>query len=78
MFSWEPPEPHLKNGIIVNYTITCVPSPLSPLSVVYQAGSITFSGFSLSTSYSCSVKAANSAGTGPPAFVSIAVEDKSK
>ena len=78
MFSWQPPEPHLQNGEIVIYTIACVPSPLSPLPPVTEAGSITFGGFSPATSYNCSIEATNSAGTGPPAFVNIKVEDEGK
>ena len=77
-FSWQPPEPHLQNGVIIYYTITCTPSPLSPLPAVIIAGSITFSGFSPATSYNCSVTATNGAGSGPPAFVNIITEEESE
>ena len=75
LFTWQPPEPHLQNGIIINYTISCIPSPLSPLTPVAEAGSVTVSGFSPFTSYNCSVRATNSAGNGPPAYVSSTTED---
>ena len=77
-FSWQPPEPHLQNGVIVKYIITCTPNPLSPLSPVTEAIGLTVDGFSPLTSYNCSLRATNSAGRGPPAYISVTTEDDSE
>lgn len=75
---WEEPEPHLQNGVILSYTITCDPSPDDPLKSVSEAGSITVGGFSPLTTYNCSVSASNSAGSGPLAYYDVTTGDDSK
>ena len=73
-FSWSPPPVALRNGVITSYTLSCSPStyslPLSPS----QPDPLTVAGFSPDTSYSCSVVASNSHGSGPPANTSFATQ----
>ena len=66
-FSWSPPPVALRNGVITNYTLSCSPSPSSLPQSPSQPGSLTVAGFSPDTSYSCSVVASNSQGSGPTA-----------
>ena len=77
-FTWQPPEPHLQNGKIIFHTIACSPIPLSPFPLVTETKTVMFGGFSPFTTYSCSVRATNSAGTGPPAYVNITTADDCK
>ena len=77
MFSWKPPKPHLKNGVIVSYNLTCIPTPFYPMSPLVDTRNVTISGFLPSTTYNCSVKAINSGGTGPPAYVKFTAQDES-
>ena len=77
-FTWQPPEPHLQNGLIISYTITCDPPPFSPLAPAAEAGSLTLGVFAPLTSYNCSVRAVNSAGVGPPVYANITTEDDSR
>ena len=79
-FTWEAPEPHLQNGVILSYTIICDPSPSSSLgSMTLQlAGNITQGGFSPLTFYSCSIFARNSVGNGPAAYHNVTTGDDSK
>ena len=77
-FTWEAPEPHLRNGVILSYTIICDPSPSSPLGPVTQAGNIIQSRFSPLTFYSCSISARNSVGSGPVAYDNVTTGDDSK
>ncbi|CAI8023704.1 Down syndrome cell adhesion molecule-like protein 1 homolog [Geodia barretti] len=68
-FSWSPPPPTQQNGVITSYTLSCSPSPSSlPQSPSSQSsGSLSVTGFSPNTLYSCSLTANNSQGSGPPA-----------
>ena len=74
-FSWDSPEPHLRNGIIVHYNLVCEPRPPE---TIQEAGMVTLSGFTPITSYNCSVSASNSAGEGPPAYDDVTTDDDSK
>ena len=66
-FSWSPPAVTQHNGVIVNYTLSCSPSPSTlPLSVS-QAVPVTVTGFTPDTNYICSVMAHNGMGAGPAA-----------
>ena len=66
-FSWSPPAVTQHNGVIINYTLSCSPSPSTlPLSVS-QAVPVTVTGFTPDTNYICSVTAHNGLGAGPAA-----------
>ena len=73
-FSWSPPPVALRNGVITSYTLSCSPSPSSLPQSPSQPGTLTVSGFSPDTSYSCSVVASNSQGSGPPASISFTTQ----
>ena len=66
-FSWYPPPVTQHNGLITSYTLFCSPSPSSLPQSPSQSGPLTVAGFSPDTSYSCSVVASNSQGSGPSA-----------
>ena len=70
-FSWSPPPVALRNGVITSYTLSCFPSLSSLPQSPSQPGPLTVAGFSPDTSYSCSVVASNSQGSGPPANTSF-------
>ena len=65
--SWSPPEPQLRNGEITSYTISCSSSSSSTDTTSITEYIVT--GLSPNTEYTCSVRATNSAGTGPPETV---------
>ena len=68
--SWSPPEPQLRNGEITSYTISCSSSSSSsPSTDTTSVREYTVTGLSPNTEYTCSVRATNSAGTGPPETV---------
>ena len=78
-FSWSPPAPTQQNGVITSYPLSCSPSPSSlPQSPSSQSGSLTATGFSPNTLYSCSLTAENSQGSGPPAVVTFTTEEDCK
>ena len=70
-FSWSPPPVTQRNGVITSYTLSCSPSPSSLPKSPFQAGPLTVAGFSPDSSYSCSVVATNSQGSGPPTNINI-------
>ena len=73
-FSWSPPPVALRNGVITSYTLSCSPSPSSLPQSPSQPDPLTVAGFSPDTSYSCSVVASNSRGSGPPANISFTTQ----
>ena len=75
-FSWSPPPVTQRNGVITSYTLSCSPSPFSLPQSPSQSGTLTVAGFSPDTSYTCSLVASNSQGSGPAAntsFTTLAV-----
>ena len=70
VFSWSPPPVTERNGVITSYTLSCSPSP-SSLPQSPSSGPLTVAGFSPHTSYSCSLVASNTQGSGPPAPTSF-------
>ena len=75
-FTWSPPEVTLRNGVITEYTLSCSSGgTLMILTTFTESGKYTVDGFSASTSYDCSVLAANSVGSGPPASLSFTTQD---
>jgi len=53
-FSWSPPAPTLRNGIITGYSLSCVPERVgeSTVSMGYtQTGTFTLEGFAPATTY---------------------------
>ena len=70
-FSWSPPPVTQHNGLVTSYTLSCSPSPSSLPQSPSQSGPLTVAGFSPDTSYSCSVVASNSQGSGPSALTTF-------
>ena len=71
-FSWSPPTPTLRNGVITGYFLSCVPEGGGGSSISMQytaAGTFTLRGFTPFTSYNCSVSASNSWGSGPTTYL---------
>lgn len=75
-FSWSPPEPDSRNGIIIYYTLcireygpesTCTRDVHIPASK--ESNSYTFSGLDPSQEYIVGIKAATTVGLGPSAFI---------
>ena len=67
-FSWSPPAPTLRNGVITGYSLSCVPEIGGGTTISMQytaAGTFTLGGFTPFTSYNCSISASNSQGSGP-------------
>ena len=73
-FSWSPPPVALRTGVITSYTLSCSPSPSSLPQSPSQPDPLTVASFSPDTSYSCSVVASNSQGSGPPANTSFTTQ----
>ena len=74
VFSWSPPPTAHRNGVITSYTLSCSPSPSSPPQSPSLSGSLTVTGFSPDTAYSCSVVATNSKGSGPPVNITFTTQ----
>ena len=77
-FSWSPPGPTERNGIITGYFLSCVPVSGGGNSISMQytaAGTFTLGGFTPATSYNCSISASNSQGSGPVAYVDVTTLD---
>ena len=67
-FSWSPPAPILRNGVITGYSLSCVPEADGGNTIFMQytaAGTFTLGGFTPATSYNCSISASNNQGSGP-------------
>ena len=69
--SWSPPPVTQRDGVLTSYSLSCSPSPSSLPQSPSQAGPLTVAGFSPDSSYSCSVVATNSQGSGPPAHTTF-------
>ena len=70
-FSWSPPAPTERNGVITGYSLSCVPEAGGGNTISMQytvAGTFTLGGFTPFTSYNCSISASNSRGSGPMIF----------
>ena len=71
-FSWSPPAPTERNGVITGYSLSCVSEvggERSSITMQYTAaGTFTLRGFTPFTSYNCSISASNSRGSGPMIF----------
>ena len=67
-FSWDPPLPADRNGIIIGYQLSCDPQPSTFPRVYNQPGPVntgtTLNVFTPGTTYTCSVLPGNSAGEG--------------
>ena len=77
-FSWSPPAPTLRNGVITAYFLSCVPEAGRGNSITMQyttAGTFTQGGFAPATSYNCFISASNSQGRGPAAYLAIRTLD---
>ena len=71
-FSWSPPAPTKRNGVITGYSLSCVPVSGGGNTITMQytaAGTFTLRGFTPFTSYNCSISASNSQGSGPVAYL---------
>ena len=73
-FSWSPPTPTERNGVITGYSLSCVPeagggTTITTITMQYTAtGTFTLGGFTPATSYNCSISASNSQGSGPVSY----------
>ena len=77
-FSWSPPAPTERNGVITGYSLSCVPEAGGGSSISMQytaAGTFTLGGFIPATSYNCSVSASNSQGRGPAIYMLVTTLD---
>ena len=87
--SWDAPPEDQRNGDITNYTLSCdemvgdssllvdtIPFPL----LVAETGSVSlvYDGFRPGTPITCSVRASNFAGTGPPAIETVTTLEERK
>jgi hypothetical protein len=71
-FTWSLPEVTLRNGIITEYTVSCLSGgSLMTRVTLSSAGMHKIPGFAPDTAYECSVVATNSKGSGPPATLSL-------
>ena len=71
-FSWSPPTPTGRNGVITGYALSCVSEAGGGTTISMQytaAGTFTLEGFTPFTSYNCSISASNSQGSGPVAYL---------
>ena len=71
-FSWSPPAPTLRNGVITGYFLSCVPvaGGGNTISMQYTAaGTFTLGGFTPAISYNCSISTINSQGSGPATYL---------
>ena len=74
LFTWLPPNSTLRNGVITGYNLTCSiqGTGTGQISSVYPPQeTYRLSGFRPGTQYTCRVVAMNSAGSGPPAEVTL-------
>ena len=77
-FSWSPPAPTERNGIITGYSLSCVPEVGEGTTISMQytaAGTFTLGGFTPFTSYNCSISASNSQGSGPAIYMLVTTLD---
>ena len=65
-FSWDPPSPDSRNGLITDYTIQC--SDYHETLIPPDSSPYTASGFTPNTSYNCSIFASNADGNGPATY----------
>ena len=74
LFIWQPPNSTLRNGLITSYSVTCFiqGTGTGQISSVYlPQESYRLSGFRPATQYNCRAVAVNSAGSGPPAEITL-------
>ena len=71
IFNWEPPEPSLRNGDIISYTIQCSTDISTIFTDVITDTSYTATDLTPNTIYTCYIIATNSAGDGPPNEITI-------
>ena len=70
-FSWSPPLVIQHNNAVISYNLSCSPSPSSLAQFSSHIETLTVTGFSPATSYTCSVVASNRYGSGPAANTSF-------
>ena len=68
-FSWSPPAPTERNGMIIGYSLSCVPEAGGGSSISSTAGTITLGELLPATSYNCSIYASTSQGSGPVSYL---------
>ena len=80
-FTWLPPAPIMRNGLITNYTLNCsiTATGIGQINRTFLAqDSYILSGFRPGTQYTCQLVATNSAGIGPPAEAMATLPEDSK
>ena len=79
-FTWQLPAITERNGMITNYSLTCI-NTTTALTRVYPpvgTNSYLLTGFIPDTAYTCRVFAINSAGRGPTANLTLTTQQDSK
>ena len=77
-FSWSPPAPTERNGVITGYFLSCVPVAGEGTTISMQytaAGTFTLGGFTPFTSYNCSIAASNILGSGAAVYLVVTTLD---
>ena len=81
-FSWSPPATADRNGIITDYTLTCMSIVAGVNAVIMmtyaEAGNYTLGGLRSATEYNCSVFASNGIADGPSVSISVSTSDESE
>jgi hypothetical protein len=78
-FTWDPPTEDSQNGDIVSYYLSCsIGSAVQfELNLTSSVEEISLGVYEVSSTYSCSVSASNSAGQGPTASTNVTTSDSS-
>ena len=77
-FTWDPPTEDSQNGDIVSYYLSCsIGSAVQfELNLTSSVEEISLGVYEVSSTYSCSVSASNSAGQGPTASTNVTTSGK--
>ena len=76
--SWSPPLPSQRNGVIVNYLITCSSGGSIINSTRTSSTILTITGLQPFTDYFCLVRAATIAGDGPATVMHVLTKEESE
>ena len=76
--SWSPPLPPQRNGVIINYLITCSLEGSIINSTRTSNTSLTITGLQPFTNYTCTVRAATIVGDGLASMLDIVTSEDSK
>ena len=77
-FSWSPPLPSQRNGVIISYLIICSSGDIIINTTRTSSTSLTITGLQPFTNYTCSVSASTIIGAGPAVVKHILTSEDSK